>query len=97
MMPHHATTLDELFALRDENKRLRAERDQYLKSSVDYGNLSERLRAALEPFAVIGRKLNEVDKATIPDGVSAHYLKLDGLFADDFRRAALTTSQRAEK
>lgn len=24
-MPHHSTTLDELFALRDENKRLREE------------------------------------------------------------------------
>lgn len=28
-------------------ERLRAERDQYLKSSVEYGNQCERLRAAL--------------------------------------------------
>lgn len=48
----------------------------------------ERLRAALEPFANIGRDLVRVGAVTIPDGASARYLKLDGIEARHLREAA---------
>lgn len=45
-----------------EIRRLRSERDQYLNSSVEYGNLSERLRAALQ--RVVMHELRDHDDYT---------------------------------
>ncbi len=49
----------------------------------------ERLRAALKPFADVGLPMLRVGKAAVPDGASAHYLKLEPLTASHFRAAAM--------
>jgi hypothetical protein len=50
----------------------------------------ERLRAALEPFAVIGRKIAHAvgDTKSFPPGASARYLKLEPLVVQNFVDAA---------
>ncbi len=50
--------LNDLDAAKAENERLQRERDQYMKSAVDYGNLSERLQAALKELS------DAIDEAT---------------------------------
>lgn len=50
----------------------------------------ERLRAALKPFADVGRKLRDArvcETGAIPAGASARFLKLEPLIAGDFVQA----------
>ena len=49
----------------------------------------DRLRAALEPFAKVGRDLVRVGAVVIPDGASAKYLRMDGIEARHFRAVAM--------
>lgn len=54
----------------------------------------ERLREALEPFAVIGTRLNAAREAAMPNDVSARLLLLEGLQARHFRAAANVINQQ---
>lgn len=67
------------------------DRDQLLLASLRDGAALraeiERLRAALEPFAAIGRKLNAMDEAIWPSDAKARFLNLDSINVGHFREA----------
>lgn len=87
--------------------RLREARDADIErmnralSKADYeaeraGNLEneiERLRAALEPFAAIGRRLNAVDEGAWPSDAKARFLNLDSINVGHFRQAGRVIEQ----
>lgn len=55
---------------------------------------NERLRAALMPFAAVGRPfVAACESGALPSGASARYLKLEPLIAEDFANAARAYEQ----
>lgn len=75
----------------DEIRALRRGQTNSGRSSAQTPAI-EHLRKAIEPFATLGRQLNEAGKEAWPDGASASRLRMEGIVAGDFRRAAAALS-----
>jgi hypothetical protein len=84
-----AAEIERLTAERDEARRLHG------KLVLDASAQLTRLQAALGPFAMLGRLLNEAGEAAWPDDVSARFLKLDDIKIRHFRAAARACEQEA--
>lgn len=57
----------------------------------------ERLRAAIEPFAAIGRRLNAVDEGVWPSNAKARFLNLDSITVGHFREAGRVVEHPRER